>query len=322
MTEQVKRVLIPVGMLTLVFASIPAQAETLSGQVFIVTGGHESIKLGLVEVGLFDLKDVVDSVAATTQRWKEERKAIEPLVKAAEELEATAERVRMNAPHGIAYDAARETWEKAMKLSSEVKGYARLLASSTLIFESLPPPILKTKTDADGNFALELPHGGSFAVGARSSRQVGEKKEYYDWMVKLEPRTSKIMLSNDNMTSSTGTESVFHAADANGWAGQGASSALFLQRLNEIRAEVASSEERDLKRRKQEARREGDARGAKTLRGDPAVIVITPVRVNIPEGEVIIPRGTRLRLISETPENFFVDYNGYSVPVARSFATR
>jgi hypothetical protein len=61
---------------------------------------------------------------------------------------------------------------------------------------------------------------------------------------------------------------------------------------------------------------------AVTQRGDPAVIVISPVRVNIPRGEVIVPPGARLRLISETPEKFVVDYDGYSVPVPTSFATR
>ena len=54
---------------------------------------------------------------------------------------------------------------------------------------------------------------------------------------------------------------------------------------------------------------------AKTLRGNLAVVIVQAVRVNTPRGEVIVPRGTRLRLISETADHFLVDYDGYSVPV-------
>jgi hypothetical protein len=61
---------------------------------------------------------------------------------------------------------------------------------------------------------------------------------------------------------------------------------------------------------------------AKTLRGDLAVVIVQAVRVNTPRGEVIVPRGTRLRLISETADHFLVDYDGYSVPVPISSATR
>jgi TonB family protein len=59
---------------------------------------------------------------------------------------------------------------------------------------------------------------------------------------------------------------------------------------------------------------------AKTTRGDPAVIMLQSVRVNIPRGEVIIPRGTKLRLLSETAQQFVVDYDGFSVPVPTSSA--
>jgi hypothetical protein len=61
---------------------------------------------------------------------------------------------------------------------------------------------------------------------------------------------------------------------------------------------------------------------AKTLRGDPAVIMTKSVRVNIPQGEVIIPAGTRLKLVSEKPGTFIVDYNGYSVPILTDAAHR
>jgi hypothetical protein len=61
---------------------------------------------------------------------------------------------------------------------------------------------------------------------------------------------------------------------------------------------------------------------AKTLRGDAAVIVTKSVRVNIPRGEVIIPKGTRLRMLSETSKQFVVDYDGYSIPIPADSATR
>lgn len=49
-----------------------------------------------------------------------------------------------------------------------------------------------------------------------------------------------------------------------------------------------------------------------------AVLIIRPVRVNIPRGEVIIPKGTKLKVVSEKDDQVYVDYDGYSVPVPSS----
>jgi hypothetical protein len=60
----------------------------------------------------------------------------------------------------------------------------------------------------------------------------------------------------------------------------------------------------------------------KTLSGNSAVVVTTAVRINIPAGEVIVPRGTRLKLISEESGHFVVDYDGYPVTIPASCASR
>lgn len=61
---------------------------------------------------------------------------------------------------------------------------------------------------------------------------------------------------------------------------------------------------------------------AKTLSGATAVIITTPVRVNIPRGEVIVPKGTRMKLVAEKGEMLLVDYDGYSVPIPANCASR
>lgn len=83
--------------------------------------------------------------------------------------------------------------------------------SGTAIIQSLPRAVSIGKTDADGRFRLTLPKG-QYILSAHATRQAGNNEiEQYSWFVELSiPLTSidKIMLSNDNMSTSNSQENI------------------------------------------------------------------------------------------------------------------
>jgi hypothetical protein len=83
-----------------------------------------------------------------------------------------------------------------------------MLQSAAPYFLGLPEPTATAKTDADGRFKLNLPVEGDFVIVASSTRQVFDKVEKYYWMVRLKPAELTLSLSNDNLTSSRGPDSI------------------------------------------------------------------------------------------------------------------
>ena len=69
-------------------------------------------------------------------------------------------------------------------------------------FNDLPLEIDRALTDADGRFTLKIPKPGKFAIFAESSRQIGNKKETYYWLVSVsmnESESKELLLSNHNL---------------------------------------------------------------------------------------------------------------------------
>jgi hypothetical protein len=83
--------------------------------------------------------------------------------------------------------------------------------SSEYLMENLPVPELMTKTDANGEFSLTLPRGGSVVVAATASRPAMNEVYYWLVTVSVEGGTeNRILLSNDNLTTSSSEESLVH----------------------------------------------------------------------------------------------------------------
>jgi hypothetical protein len=71
-------------------------------------------------------------------------------------------------------------------------------------------------SDADGRFVIEVPQQGAFVIGAQAKRSVGNSTEHYYWLqpVSLEGQQKFGQnLSNNNLTSTTGTSSLIHTKD-------------------------------------------------------------------------------------------------------------
>lgn len=150
-----------------------AQKGTLSGQVFVSTSGGENFKLGAVQVGLF-ARDAIDALLAALKLYADNRESY---------------------------------------------------YSGSFYFGYLQSPIQTAETDAKGKFVMNVPKQGSFVLGAKAARYVGQifigetpidRTEHYYWLqpVSLEGQQQLTQnLSNNNLTSTTGTSSLILTKD-------------------------------------------------------------------------------------------------------------
>lgn len=83
--------------------------------------------------------------------------------------------------------------------------------SGNLFFTALPAGCSKAISDADGNFTIKLPKKGRYALAAKSSRQVVDKKEEYYWLIWINAdgsQQSPLILSNNNFVTSDAQENI------------------------------------------------------------------------------------------------------------------
>ena len=91
-----------------------------------------------------------------------------------------------------------------------------LLAGLKAYVDDLGSPIQTAETDADGKFVIEIPKAGAFVIAAQARRSIREKTERYYWLqpVSLEGQQQRVQnLSNNNLTSTTGTSSLILTTD-------------------------------------------------------------------------------------------------------------
>jgi sRNA-binding protein len=159
---------------------------TLSGQVFVSSREGENFKLGAVQVGLF-ARDAIDTLLTAAKK------------------QADIKIQQLSPPVG----AAKDEYQKI--LASRDFYY-----SGAFYFGLLLDPIHVTESDADGRFAIEVPKTGTFVIAAKAQRTVGEYTEHYYWLqpVSLEGEQQLTQnLSNNNLTSTTGTSSLIVTQD-------------------------------------------------------------------------------------------------------------
>jgi hypothetical protein len=166
-----------------------AKKGTVAGQVFVSSRGGENFKLGAVEVGLF-ARDAVDALLAGLKTYADIK--IQELTRSA------------NAPP--------ETTAEQREILDKRDSYY----SGSFYFSYLQSAIQTAETDADGKFIIEVPLTGAFVIAAQARRSVGDTTEYYYWLqpVSLEGQQQLTQnLSNNNLTSTTGSSSLIHTQD-------------------------------------------------------------------------------------------------------------
>ena len=103
--------------------------------------------------------------------------------------------------------------EKYFKLAGDRASYY----SGSFYFGYLQSAIQTAETDADGKFLLNVPKQGSFVLAARAERYVGSDRiEHYYWLQPVSLNGQQQLtqnLSNNNLTSATGTSSLILTKD-------------------------------------------------------------------------------------------------------------
>lgn len=193
---------ITLSILAALFAGT-SLAEQITGQVFIVTNGHQTIKLALVPIVAFDKEAVVKASQECSKQWLLEANA----------FINTTQKPIMDLDYQLTMNrrlASKALRDQCGRLSSEAIRYLDYLMSSQRLFEHLPPALAATKSDADGNFSIDVPDRTCVVIGAVTMRTVFDKVEPYHWLVPASETDGKLMLSNDNLTSAYPTGSPYH----------------------------------------------------------------------------------------------------------------
>ncbi|MGQ0430351.1 MAG: hypothetical protein ACT4UQ_10505 [Gammaproteobacteria bacterium] len=232
-------------------ADAPQYGE-LSGEVFIVTQGGPSIKLGLVTVVAIPESEINKHIQERQLAARAFARGQEPKIAAAEKAVSDAQdalvaaqtaRPKSDSDGDTAYLACLQTSatrgecrdkrnsqrlselrsivaqieQRKFVLKNRLDELTELQAAvagtneSAFYFQDLPAGFATAKSNSDGQFTMSVPTTGRFALAASASRRViGNTEEYY-WLVweSLEGKaTKKVMLSNDNLTTSESSDSV------------------------------------------------------------------------------------------------------------------
>lgn len=209
-----------------------AAKGTLSGQVFISTKEGENFKLGAVKVALFG-RDAIDILVPAIKRNADYK--VEHLTKSVADAKAARDQAETNkraASDALeqAIMAGRRDYsavERARDLANDAflnaeAGFFTLndalnfCYSGGFYFALFQSPIRSAETDADGRFAIDVPQTGAFVIAAQAKRSVKKHIEHYYWLqpVTLEGQQHLIQnLSNNNLTSATGTPSLIHTQE-------------------------------------------------------------------------------------------------------------
>jgi hypothetical protein len=206
-------------------------SSTIHGQVFIVTRGGESVKLGLVTVDLLPVAQFKRHVAARkAEAAKElvsraaEVKSWNDAVETSQQMLTTAEReYRRSMDRGDYFGSAYDKRRQAVRLESdaqrglnEARKKLAMLSQGAFYFEGMPSGKVSAQTDADGNFALAVPPLGEYVLVARAGRAIMDRAENYFWAVQVMPearRGKPVFLSNTTMTTANSPLSLLQTTE-------------------------------------------------------------------------------------------------------------
>jgi hypothetical protein len=293
---------------TTTLISISAIGRDITGQVFIVTKAHESVKLGLVPVSVYARDAIQSSIEAVDAALKSERDEAKDQQTTIREAQKSASALhdqlwkdaRSSSYDKQRYDAALRAGNLSLEISQLNLAVGRrvsFLLGSAPYFQELNEhhrPVATTKTDADGKFTVTVPSEGEFAIVASSERQTLKDTEYYFWVV---PAADHVDLTNDNLTRATTGASLLHVRGGDDNADPTVSKDMLQRKLSDIKTKYADIFA---------AVRANTPRGTKA----PArfVTLTQDVLVQLPSGTVTLPAGTRLEFVSSDSSEVHIRY--------------
>jgi hypothetical protein len=269
----------------------------IKGSLFLIKMNGESAKLGRVAVSVYDEDEVVRAFNEVKTKLVKERIPAEKISAAAGELvsyrQTRAQEVLFDrtVPPG-AYETASEQERDAEELKQEADAYVETLESAGPYFMELQgkKPIVSVKTDADGNFQLQVPRGKRLVVTAWT--ELSLLPAIYYWAVRLPATSDSITLSDDNLAFAQSRESLLHVQPMRGYPVK--TTAKQLQaKFNSVAGSTINQRVVD----------------NVVAHVEPTVAVVrSKLRITTPEGELIIPQGSRLSILSKNGEAITVAY--------------
>jgi formylglycine-generating enzyme required for sulfatase activity len=157
----------------------------VTGQVFVVTKGGESVKLGLVGIHVVDERRLTE-IAARLLGVKAQEALLLKFESEVKEMLATV-------PEAFAAQL-RRIGEDAVRRRQGITGFSGHTLSSLFLAEL---PAAAAQTDADGLFTVEA--SVSSWMAARGQRRVGSTTETYLWLMPLKTKSRKLLVSNDRL---------------------------------------------------------------------------------------------------------------------------
>lgn len=87
----------------------------------------------------------------------------------------------------------------------------------TLLLSGLPAPLREVRTDAGGEFIVDLEPGRRYVVAAQAERRIHGEEAKYSWLVRVggENGVSRLLLSDHNVTTSDAAENMVDQAAVN-----------------------------------------------------------------------------------------------------------
>ena len=312
MTSTVHWKMKAVAFLILCFASVAlAGTNFIDGQIFIVTGGHESVKLGLVAVAACPPDEFTSAVASTKSQIESERAKLDDLRPRADESVTAASQLKNAVTEAgssiyLSSDGFftmllkfSEFKTNAESLADRIRRRSEYLNSDAPYFKNLPHPIALVKTDADGKFKMELPSSISqIIIVASATREVFGPRENYFWAVKVKPPAT-IMLSNDNLTDAASSDSALQTLALKGIP-------------EEDTADSLKTEGRKLAEKIVRDFQANTGRAVEMPAPAPTpmrmIMLTQPVSVQVQFGTVTLPAGTKLEFVSRAGGEVHVRY--------------
>lgn len=203
-------------LLTKLVSSAPCQDEVkLEGDVFIVTKGAENVRLGAVEIRLYQTDTMRDHLAKRNDRVKAEMPNFDSAIttRNARIAVMNKEIAKLKALGGVRTKTAEE-FVRLMGISRD----RDILAKATWptaqhYFRNFPETTLSTRTDADGKFSISFPKGQRYVLAAHAARVTDSVQERYYWLIRVsdDAHGKKILLSNHNLVVGDSPESALHA---------------------------------------------------------------------------------------------------------------
>ncbi len=202
------------------------------GEIFIVTEGRTNVRLGAVDVFVFQKSFVARVLDETRRAITEETKLAESAVQKADAVLTTrqAEYDRLQAEYtGLMKNWKRLSAKRARDDGDRLRALIRLAEEGVLAerkardvaalalerarasggphryIDAMTRPMLSTKTNSDGRFSVSIPRDCDPVLVAWAERLVGRTREVYHWIVPIQKsrtEANEVVLSNHNLFNS------------------------------------------------------------------------------------------------------------------------